>query len=54
VVSALRISPEEWEDERGKAIDFVPVVLVTLNCATKVGSRESNDAAIMETAWRII
>jgi hypothetical protein len=24
VVSALRITTEEWEDERGKAIDFVP------------------------------
>jgi hypothetical protein len=51
---ALRINPEEWEDERGKAIDFVPVILVTLNFATKVGSRESNDAATVETAWRLV
>jgi hypothetical protein len=45
---------EECEDERGKAIDHVPVDLVILNCAAKVGFRESIDAAIMEAAWRIV
>jgi hypothetical protein len=33
---------------------LIPVDLVILNCAAKVGSRESNDAAIVEAAWRIV
>jgi hypothetical protein len=51
---ALQINPEECEDERGKAIDFVPAVLLTLKRSTKVGLRESNYAAIVEAAWRIV
>jgi hypothetical protein len=51
---ALQVNPEECEDERGKAIDFLPVVFLILRRATKVGLREPNYAAIVEAAWRII
>jgi hypothetical protein len=51
---ALQVLPEECEDERGNAKYLVPVDLVILNCEVEVGSRESNDAAVVEAAWRIV
>jgi hypothetical protein len=51
---ALQVNPDQCEDERGKSIDFVPVVFPILKRATKIGLRESNYAAIVEAARRIV